>query len=175
MRFAAATALLLLAACASPPPATAPDWQQLPPLISEAICGRLRAEAISTSNPILIVKTTEPIITGPSVRSVAHLYFKDTEASTLAAALSTGEPMPVLLGSSCAWEPIERLNARKHADRLVLQLSKPFVNPFARSEAGVLARLSIGGHDAQWYWIPLAQRKGRWLIGTVLPMDLHEG
>jgi hypothetical protein len=56
----------------------------------------------------------------------------------------------------------------------VVEFSPPFINPFTKGESGVLVRMSVGNHDAQWYWIPLGERQGMLGIGLVVPLDLHE-
>jgi len=169
---------LFLAGCASVPrqPTTAPDWTELPPSITEALCAKLRSEALSSEATIDLVKTTQPLVTPSSLQSLATIYPSKGKSAVVADAVVAGQrQLPINVGGgSCRWRPIDTMDAGSH-DNHVLQLSAPFVNPFAPSEAGLFARLTLGGHDAQWYWVPLAQRKGVWAIGFVLPMDLHEG
>ena len=136
----------------------------------------LRSEAISSEATIDLVKTTQPLVTPSSIHSLGTIYASKGKSAAVADAIVAGQRrLPInITGSSCHWKPIETAEARSH-DEMLLQLSAPFINPFAHSEAGLFARLTLGGHDAQWYWVPLAQRKGVWAIGFVLPMDLHEG
>lgn len=169
---------LFLFGCASAPrkPTTPPDWTEIPPSIAEALCAKLRSEAISSDATIDLVKTTQPLVTPSSIHSLGTIYPSKGSSAVLAAAVAASQQrLPISTsGASCHWRPIETSEARKH-DEMLLQLSAPFVNPYAPGEAGLFARLTLGGHDAQWYWVPLAQRKGVWAIGFVLPMDLHEG
>lgn len=175
-RLAVLLSLLLLFACASAPPTTAPEWGELPPSIAESLCAKMRAEAVSSDATIAILKMTQPLVTPSSIHSLGTIYGGKGSAAIAADAVVAGQKrIPInLTGTTCRWKPIDVVDARVH-DEMVLQLSAPFVNPFAKSEAGLFARLTLGGHDAQWYWVPLAQRKGVWAIGIVLPLDLHEG
>jgi hypothetical protein len=167
---------LLLAGCATKPPTTAPDWTELPPSIAEALCAKMRSEAVSSEATISVLKTTQPLVTPASIHSLGTIYPAVGKAAIVADAVIAGQKrLPInLAGTSCQWKPIDAVDTRSH-DEMILQVSAPFVNPYARTEAGLFARLTLGGHDAQWYWVPLAQRKGVWAIGFVLPLDLHEG
>lgn len=167
---------LLLAACASnKPPIEPPVWLEVPAVVTDAMCGRLRGEAISGDATIAIVQTTQPLVSIRSMQALGAMYNRAGNPSALSQSMSAlQQPLPVRVTEQCRWRPITAVNPEAH-DEMVLQLSAPFVNPFAPQEAGVLARLSLAGRDAQWYWVPMAQRKGTWLIGIVLPMDLHEG
>jgi hypothetical protein len=139
-----------------------------------------RGEGVASEAPIAIVRTTQPIVSGQSIDALAHGYGASFGGPAQAAALINQKlkEMPVLLPtggtSSCTFRPIEASEARRVTDVMLLQLSSPFVNPFARGESGLFARLSLGGHDASWYWVPVAERKGQWLVGSIIPLDLHE-
>jgi hypothetical protein len=169
--------VLLLAACASAPPTTAPELTSVPPAAIDAFCTKLRSEGVATDAPLTVVATTQPLITGASLRSLAHTYGKDIESSALAQTINSFvAPSPLdLTGSACTWHTIAKLDPVAQAQTTVIQFSPPFVNPFTKGESGVLVRMSVGNHDAQWYWIPLAVRSGRLGIGLVMPMDMHEG
>jgi len=168
---------LLLAACASAPPKPTlpPAWTQMPAAVLDTICAKLQEEGITIDN-LAIAKTTQPIVTAASLRSVAHQYGKDADTSALAQIYTTAiQPMPLALNESrCAWKPIAKLDPIRDHDQLVVEISAPIPNPFARNEAGILARMTLGGHDSQWYWIPLGQKNGQWGIGIVLPLDMHD-
>ena len=166
----------LLAACASSPPSIQPPaWTQVPGPVLDSLCSALQNEGLSPEN-LLIVKTTQPLITAGSLRSVGHVYGKDAEVGSLAQMMGAATPpMPLALaGAGCKWQPIDKLDPTRNRDQMVVEFSSPIANPFMRGEAGLMARMSVGGHDSQWYWIPLGQRKGQWAIGVVLPMDMHE-
>jgi hypothetical protein len=168
----------LAVSCAHAPavPFTAPPWTEVPASVSEAMCGRLRNEAISPEATIVLVRTTQPLVSASSIRSLGHAYTVETNGASPAAAIGPSlQPLPIgTIEGSCAWQLVDRLDPRTTVDTMVLQLSTPFVNPFARHEAGMLARFSIGGQASQWYWIPLGERKGQWAIGYILPLDMHE-
>ena len=174
---------IFTASCASSdaPPFAPPAWTDLPPTIAEAVCLRARGEAISHDAPIAAINVTQPgIVNGSSIHSLSHAFGSGVSnpvqlADTLRSATAS---MPVLFPmtgmGSCTFRPIEPADQHRVTDVMLLQLSSPIVNPFTKKEAGVLARLSLGNRNAMWYWVPLAERKGRWLIGTAIPMDLHE-
>jgi hypothetical protein len=83
-------------------------------------------------------------------------------------------PLKITQGGTCSWQPIDRVDPARHHERLTLELSAPFINPFVRGESGLFARMSVGGQGAQWYWIPVAERGGQWMVGRVMPLELHE-
>ena len=124
-----------------------------------------------------VVRSTQPLASGASLRSLAHNYRTDSELAAVAQAINGTTPlMPIdfSMATSCKWTPIAKLDPVQQAQMSVVEFSSPIPNPFIRSEFGILVRLSVGGHDAQWYWIPMAQRNGAWSFGVVMPMDLHE-
>jgi hypothetical protein len=170
------TTLLLLTACASKPPINPPTWSEVPAVVTDAMCGRLRGEAISADSTIAIVQTTQQLVTQRSIQALGAMYNRAGNPSAIVQSMgSLQQALPVRTTEQCRWMPVASLNPNAH-DEMVLQLSSPFVNPFSPQEAGVFARLSLAGRDAQWYWVPMKQAKnGAWLIGMVLPMDLHEG
>jgi hypothetical protein len=132
---------------------------------------------MASDAPVTIVATTQPLVSGGSLRSLAHLYGKDGEVSSLAQLItSVLQPLPLdtTNAHSCSWTPVKKLDPAAHHDVMVVELSAPFINPFTRGESGLFARLSLGGHDSQWYWIPLAERNGVWAIGIVLPTDMRD-
>jgi hypothetical protein len=169
---------MFVLACASTPPTTAPDLKAVPSIVIDAMCTKLRNEGIASGTAtLLVVKTTQPIISGASLRSLAHSYGKDVDASAVAAAINsvvTKTPLD-FRNTSCTWQPVEKLDPVAYAQLTVIQFSAPFQNPFTKNESGVLVRMSVGNHDAQWYWIPLAERQGLLGIGLVMVMDMHEG
>ena len=165
--------LLFFACASSAPPIQPPAWTQVPGPLLDALCATLQGEGMSPEN-VVVVKTTQPLVTAASLRSVGHAYGKDADVGSLASAMPAS-PLPLALTDArCAWKPITKLDPVRNHDQMVVELSSPIPNPFTRNEAGVMARMSLGGHDSQWYWIPLAQRNGQWAIGLVLPMDMHE-
>ena len=177
MRFSAFCILpfAFVLGCASPGPVTtAPDLKSVPAVVVDAACTTLRNEGIASD--ALVVSSTQKIITGASLRSLAHSYNKDLDASSLAAAInSVVVSTPIdLRSTACHWQPIPKLDPVAQVQMTVVEFSAPFINPFTKGESGVLVRMSVGNHDAQWYWIPIAQRQGLMGIGLVMPLDMHE-
>ena len=166
--------LPLLSGCASAPPARLPEWDALPPGIAEAFCGKLRSEAVSSEAAIAVVETTEPLITAASLRALAQAY--GSGGSVMPMSLDFSAPsLPVTLSSgSCNWKKITSAEIAKYSDEMTVQFSRPIVNPFGKSESGVFVRFSVGGGDPQWYWLPIAERQGRWLVGYISPLALRE-
>jgi hypothetical protein len=150
--------------------------KSVPSIAIEAACTKLRNEGL-TGDTAMVVKRTEPsLITGASLRSVAHSYNKDLDASAIATTIrSMVQPAPLdFHATSCKWQTIEKLDPVAHVQNAVVEFTPPFINPFTKGESGVLVRMSVGGHDSQWYWIPLAERQGLLGIGLVIPLDLQD-
>ncbi|HEV8435265.1 MAG TPA: hypothetical protein VGR95_17785 [Thermoanaerobaculia bacterium] len=168
--------LLLAVACASRPPVTAPDLKSVPAIAIEAACTKLRNEGLSGESTLVVKKTEPSLITGASLRSVAHSYAKDLDASAYAATIgSMVQSTPLdFRSTSCKWQTIDKLDPVAQAQMAVVEFSPPFINPFTKGESGILVRMSVGGHDSQWYWIPLAERQGLLGIGLVVPLDLQD-
>ena len=169
--------LLFTFSCASAPPKKAPEWTRVPPAVLDAVCGKLKLEAMASDAPVTIVSTTQPLVSGGALRSIAHAYGKDAEVSVLAQLINSSLPsIPIDTADahSCTWFPVRKLDPVVHHDVWVVELSSPFINPFTRGESGLFVRYSLGGHDSQWYWIPLAERNGTWSIGIVLATDMRE-
>jgi hypothetical protein len=173
-------ALVLLSSCATTkkPPMKAPEWTSIPPLVTEALCARAHSEAIPTAAAIAVIRTTQPLITARAVNSLAHAYWKQTNLSVQVAdelgRSVTQLPVTITNSGSCLFEALDASEKRRDSDELLLQVSSPFVNPFTRGEAGLFARISLGDREPSWYWVPLAERNGHWLIGGVMLLDLHE-
>jgi hypothetical protein len=135
----------------------------------DIVCTRLRDDAISS---VSVVKTTQRIATPQALAVLGNSYGKQTTNDRMTAALASGQRLvPVDAKSNvCSVTPIERLDGRLHADAMILELSSPLANPFARNEAGLFARVSRGGQHPTWYWIPLGHSGGQWLAGQALPL-----
>jgi len=168
---------LFALACASGPSAktTAPDLKSVPAIAIEAACTKLASEGLTGESAWVVKKTQPSLITGASLRSVAHTYNKDVDASALASAIgSIVQATPIdFRATSCKWKTIDKLDPVAQAQMAVVEFSPPFINPFTKGESGVLVRMSVGNHDAQWYWIPLGERQGLLGIGLVVPLDMH--
>lgn len=165
--------VLLLTACATKPkapPLTAPDWTVLPPGVLDAFCARLQLDAIVTVAPVAVVSTTRPLAVPESLNALAMTV---RQAKGDRVALSTQElnrSMPVdTSGAACSWRPIPASAMDAHRDEVMVELSAPSLHPFAPKSGGVLARVTVGGQGAAWYWITLIPR-GRWVAGPVVPL-----
>jgi len=164
-------ATLLLTSCATAPPAplVSPEWDMVPSGVIDVVCTRLRDDAIST---VSVVKTTQRIATPQALATLGGSYGKRTSNDRMTEALAAGQrSLPVETKSVvCSVDAIERLDSRVHADAMILELSSPLPNPFARGEAGLFARVSLGGQHAAWYWIPLGRAGNSWMAGQALPL-----
>ena len=164
-------ALILLAACATtPPPATpvVPDWDQLPAGIAAALCQRLQLDGIgSTGADIAIVRVTQPIA---SAQVLALLGKPRRPAAVVHRAL----PVATMSGGTggCSWKPIDALDPARQYDRMVVELSAPVANPAARVDAGIVARVSLGGTHPNWYWMELVLTPGGWAVGRIFPLAM---
>jgi hypothetical protein len=171
-------AALVAASCATAPPAAkTPDWPQVPPIIAEAICVKLRAEGIGSETPLMLVNQTQPIITANAIASLGRLFFKRGQGLgdpvRLAANAISGQQMiPVSATGTCAWQVVSTTESNRYQDTMVVQVSVPFVNPYAKGESGLFARLLVAGGNAQWYWVPTAWQGNQWRIGRVMSLDV---
>ena len=167
---------LLLGSCASaPPPKPAPAWTELPRGVLDAFCARLHDEGISAETTVDVVRTTLPLITPQTISGLAEAaaYVNRFDPFTVSEQANRGAtPIAVVVpASGCTWCAVDQ-NTRRSADTMTIEFSSPFMNPFARNAHGLLARVSLAGESATWYWLPLAQREGRWVVGrpTALAM-----
>lgn len=162
-------ALLLLTACATRPstPLTAPE--SVPAAVLEALCGRLRIDAIASTAPLAIVTETRPLATPQSMNALSITARGRIRANRMAAsAVEANRTLPVAVeGASCTWRPVAPAQLARHRDEMLVELSAPTVNPFAPREAGMFARVTVGGEGASWYWISLVPYGGRWAVGGV--------
>jgi hypothetical protein len=170
--------LLLLAACASskaPPPLRLPQWSSVPAAVLDALCANFRDEGISMSITINVVKSSQRLLITPaSMQALSDSGFyhgqKDPAHAAIAVTAEAVE-IPISIPPGCAWRPVEPQSGAHYTDTMTLELSPPIVNPFARNEAGLFARLALAGEAPTWYWMPLIPRGGAWAAGrlTVLP------
>lgn len=166
-----ATVLLLAASCASAPktPLAAPDWPAVPPAVLDALCARLRMDAIATGAPVSLVGTTRPLATQGSLSSLAYLARGRVKGDRVAQSVSeANRALPITIeGSACPWRRISPEQAARLHDEMVVELSAPAVNPFSPREGGLFVRVTIGGEHASWYWITLFPSESRWAVGGV--------
>ena len=181
---AALLALALLTACGSTsssssqaPKSVVPQWTAVPPKVLEAVCARLRGEGIAREEAIRVITMTQPLIMPDSITALAELSAGHAHVNRQALQDVVPGPMPITITPlpGCRFVGIEHYQRARDSDHLVLQLSSPFANPFARGESGLFARLTIGDQAAQWYWVPLLARGEQVAVGTVMPLAIHEG
>jgi hypothetical protein len=160
---------LLLTACASRPPAPtqAPQWDVLPARIADALCVRLKMDAIATGRTA-IVKVTQPLVTTQNLKALAGST-TPRGAKQRAAAAVVNRAIPIELGrGACSWEPIDVRDVDKHSDAMLVELSAPILHPFNSHEGGVIARVSLGGNEHQsLYWISMVPRGDQWAVRFV--------
>ena len=161
-----AAAVLLFTSCASAPPVVAPNWDVLPARVVEALCMRLRADAIATGRTN-IVKVTQPLVTAQNLAALAGST-TPRGAKRRAAAAVTNRAIPIELGrGSCAWAPIDVRDVDRHSDAMLVELSAPLLHPYNPKEAGVLARVSLGNEHQSLYWISMVPRGDQWAVRFV--------
>jgi hypothetical protein len=161
---------LLLASCATPKPAT----PLVPPesvsaAVLEGLCGRLRMDAIASTAPLAIVSETRPLATQQSMSALAMTARGRVKGNRIAAsAIEANRTLPVDVQSGqCTWRAIAPAQLARHRDELMVELSAPAINPFAPKEAGLFARVTVGGEGASWYWISLRPYGDQWAVGGV--------
>lgn len=176
-RFSILHSLFALAffACASQAPkVTLPEWTSIPAGVIDALCSRLHNEGISSEQTLNIVSTTQPLLTSDSMAALADstMYQGRIDPAEAAELASQGlRSLPVKTGSrECNWRPIDAAARRNENDTMTVEVSAPFINPFGRNSAGVIARMSLGGEAPMWYWIPIGRRGEVWAAGMPLPL-----
>ena len=165
----------LTVACATAPPPAPPSFTVVPSSVLESMCARIHDEGIARETAVDVVRTSRPFVTQHTLQALAELAFQQRlDHAMVEAALATNAaPLPLAKNSSCAWNPVESA-APRAGDTMTLELSAPFVEPWRRGGTGVLARLSLAGESATWYWVPLVEQNGAWLAGRARPLALHE-
>jgi hypothetical protein len=162
--------ILLLAACASTPP-PAPAWTSVPRSVLDGFCSEIRAEGLAGEGPVAVVRTSRPLVTASTVAALAEISFHPVADTTSIAQQINASmtPLPVEIpAGNCTWQAVDA--GRVARDTMAVELSAPFVNPFARNEAGSLARMSVGGEGATWYWIRLVRHNDQWIFSGVSPL-----
>jgi hypothetical protein len=170
-------ALLMSCASASVEPPV-PEWPAVPAAVMNTLCERLRIDAVAHEGDLAIVKTTQPIVSAGAIAGLARRNMKSGNLVQLAEDLSASQKtLPLLIPrNGCAWKPIDYFDAKKQGDMMVVELSSPMRNPFARGEAGMFARVTLGGTMATWYWIPFRRNMAMndWLLDRVAPLGVWE-
>ena len=146
----------------------------MPAAVLDAFCTAARAEGLASEGTIAVVRTSRPLVTASSIAALAEISFKAVRDTTAIAQQinESSSTVPVdVPAANCAWQPVDA--GRVAHDMMVVELSTPFMNPFAKNEAGSFARLSVGGQGATWYWIRLVRRNDRWVAAGVAPLGAH--
>jgi hypothetical protein len=161
---------LLLASCATPPkpqPLAAPDT--VPPAVLDALCERLRIDAIASTAPLAIVNVTRPLATQASISALAMTARGRIKGNRIAqSAAEANRVLPVEgTGTQCAYRPVAPAQLDRYRDEMMVELSAPAVNPFAQREGGLFARVTVGGEGAAWYWVSLVRYGDQWAVGRV--------
>ena len=171
MRLTAAALLLLLTACTTRPPApplVAPD--SVSAAVLEGLCGRLRIDAIaSPTAPLAVVSETRPLATRESMGALAMTARGRVKGNRIpASAVEANRTVPVTVrNGQCTWRAVAPAQIDGHRDEMLVELSAPAINPYAPKEAGVFARVAVGGDGASWYWISLHPYGDQWAVGNV--------
>jgi hypothetical protein len=174
LKFVILLMTFLLAACASaPPPAgpLAPEWDAIPPGIAEALCVRMKIDAIATGK-LAVVNVTQPLATPLSLGALGNLGPRRPRKDGAASQAMVNRAIPVgLAPGSCTWIPVNVRDMQKHADEMLMEMSAPLPNPYVAHEAGMFVRVSLGGEHANWYWLPLLPVGDGWTAGMALPLS----
>jgi hypothetical protein len=170
-RVVASLALLAFVSCATQP-ATAPALtppDTISPAVLEALCGRLRMDAIASTGALALVNVTRPLATQQSMTSLAMIAPRGVKGNRIAgSALEANRAIAVPTeGISCRWRGVAPAQLAQHQDEMLVELSAPAINPFAPKEGGLFARVTVGGEGASWYWITLVPYSGQWAVGRV--------
>ena len=134
---------------------------------------RLRMDAIATG-PVTIVKTTQPLATPQTVGALVNIAGRRRKAPVAGASSAiVNRVIPISLQSgTCSWTPIEARDFARHTDVMIVELSSPVPNPYEPGAAGIFARVSLGGENPSWYWVPLIARGDTWAAGTPVSLVL---
>src|SRR5688500_9538653 len=119
--------LLILGGCASTskaPPLTAPAWEAIPAGVLDALCTRLKMDAIATGAPLALVSTTRPLATSEAIAALGRTGRGRSSADRVATAMAdASRTLPVLsAGSSCAWRPVSPSEIPQTRDEMLVEL-----------------------------------------------------
>lgn len=161
MRITALIALLFTACASTPPPAiTAPQWEMIPPGVTDLLCARLQMDALATGT-VSAIRITQPLINAESIAALVRSVQSTKAVRHPVTPQLINRAIPIAFGPRCAWRAIDVFDPRP-SDEMVLELSAPIVNPVIPSEAGMFARVTLGGEHPAWYWIALVPKDNQW-------------
>lgn len=155
--------LLLLTACASAPPppvAKAPEWDMIPPGVTDLLCARLQMDALATGT-VSAVRITQPLVNAESVAALRSSISSPKAVRHPVTPQLINRAIPILFGPRCAWKALDVFDPRP-SDEMLVELSAPIINPVIPSEAGIFVRVTLGGEHPAWYWIALVPKDDQW-------------
>lgn len=166
--------VLLATGCAThsaPPPR---PLTELPEAVVNAMCLQFHAEGMTSE--VRVVNMTQPIVTPGALRALSEGSFKSRPLDPeRIRAIALAPLIPVEVPpQTCVSRFVTPKEAERANDVMIIQFSSPFENPFSRGQHGTLVRLSLGGADSTWYWIPLAYRNDHWLVGAPASISVIE-
>jgi hypothetical protein len=161
--------IALLTACATQPAPTLTAPDAVPAAALDALCARLRMDAIASTAPLTIVRTTRPLATQPSMTALAMIARGRVKGGRIGlSAQEANRELPLqTAGTSCTWRPIRVADMAAHHDEMLVEVSAPAINPFAPKHGGLFARVTVGGEGASWYWVALVPHGDQWAVGGV--------
>jgi len=180
-------AVVLFLSCRSAPVIAEREpftWNRIPSGVLDAICAAsIRSEGLGTHSIIHVVPRSQSLVSTASLVGLRRVYFvklgKGLATTPQLAASITSELTSIPLdipaaGRSCDWASLEHFDRARDRDKMILQVSAPFGNPYAKSEWGAFARLTVGGDAPAWFWVPLKTSGGLVAIGHAMPLDVEE-
>jgi hypothetical protein len=109
-----------------------------------SICSKLRQEGMTSE--IRTFSVTQPLITPAILQGLAEAaFFQGKPKNTTTDISNTPIPVEVPAGSC-----------------------------IAGGNLGIVARVSLGEEATVWYWVPMAERAGKWFAGKPIPLAIRE-
>jgi hypothetical protein len=173
LRVLAIVAMLGGCYSASDQPLAAPDWDTVPAGVLNALCQRLKMDGTVGAGDVVVLNKTQPIA---STHALAVLGSNEANKPTIeraSQALQFGlKTLAVEVDPTCGWTAADAVDLRRHSDVVIVEISAPVANPYVPPQAGIFARVSVGGDNASWYWISLVPIGGGWAVGTVTTVGM---
>jgi hypothetical protein len=159
-------------------------WTRIPSGVLDSLCATsIRNEGIGRQTTIHVVPRSQSLVSVASLIGLRRAYFvkpgKGLEQTPQMAQTITAELMSIPVdipqtGHSCAWAILDHFDRARDNDKMILQISTPFANPYSKTEWGAFARLTVGGEAASWFWVPMKTKDGAIGIGHVMELDVEE-
>ena len=138
----------------------APEWDMIPPGVTDLMCARLQMDALATGT-VAAVRITQPLVTAESMSALLSSVSSPKARRHPVNPQLVNRAIPILFGQRCAWKPLGVFD-QKPADEMLVEFSSPIANPAIPNEAGMFVRASLGGEHPAWYWIALVPRGDEW-------------